>query len=87
MVSAMDSHLVSRRIAQATVVAILLLALAARRSDAQELLDVGGHKIEILRSGQGVPTVVFESGITDLRLWSGIQPRDGELDGYRQFWS
>ena len=58
---------------------IILVSLLSRRSDAQELLDVGGNKIEILRSGQGVPTVVFESGITDLRLWSGIQPRVAEF--------
>ena len=46
---------------------------------AQELIDVGGHRMEILRAGQGTPTVVFESGITDLRLWSGIQPRVAEF--------
>ena len=60
----------------AAVVAALLEGLMGTRAvRAQELIDVGGHRMEIVRFGQGTPTVVFESGITDLRLWSGIQPR------------
>lgn len=79
MASPINSHSVNRRIAQATVIAMLMLSLASRRLDSQELVDIGGHKLEIVRSGQGAPTVVFESGITDLRLWSGVQPRVAEF--------
>ena len=66
----------------AIITGLLLEGLAgARAVRAQELIDVGGHRIEILRSGQGTPTVVFESGIADFRLWSAVQPRVAAFAG------
>jgi pimeloyl-ACP methyl ester carboxylesterase len=56
-----------------------LFCLTQATALAQESIDVGGHKIEISRAGRGGPTVVFEAGITDLRLWGGIQPRIAEF--------
>lgn len=49
--------------------------------DRQEMVDVGGHKLQIVRMGQGSPTVVFESGLggKEIERWSGIQSRIGEI--------
>ena len=59
----------------AAIACLLEGVMGTRAVHAQELVDVGGRHLEIVRSGHGRPTVVFESGITDLRIWSGIQPR------------
>lgn len=49
--------------------------------DRQEMVDVGGYKLQIVRMGQGSPTVVFESGLggKEIERWSGIQSRIGEI--------
>jgi pimeloyl-ACP methyl ester carboxylesterase len=39
-----------------------------------ELIDVGGRKMEIVRGGQGDPTVVIELGSPGPRLWAKILP-------------
>lgn len=56
-----------------------LIAITANTASGQELIDVDGHKMEIVHAGHGVPTVVFEPGTTDLKWWSGIQPRIAEF--------
>lgn len=56
-----------------------LMTIAATTALVPEFIDVGGHKMEIARAGNNGPTVVFEPGITDLQLWSGIQPRIAEF--------
>lgn len=45
-----------------------------------EMIDVGDHKLQIARSGSGSPTVVFEAGGgQDIKAWSSILPRIGEI--------
>ncbi|HVF29826.1 MAG TPA: alpha/beta hydrolase [Pyrinomonadaceae bacterium] len=39
-----------------------------------ELIDVGGRKIEIVRGGQGDPTIVVELASPGPRLWNKILP-------------
>lgn len=70
-----------KSLARITFVASLI-AIAANAASGQELIDVDGHKMEIVRAGHGEPTVVFEPGIdSDLRTWSAIQPRVAEITG------
>jgi hypothetical protein len=49
--------------------------------DRQEMVDVGDHKLRIVRSGQGRPTVVFKSGLggTEIGRWHEILARIGEI--------
>lgn len=49
--------------------------------DRQEMVDVGGYKLQIVRRGRGSPTVVFESGLggKEIERWSEIQARVGEI--------
>jgi len=49
--------------------------------DRQEMVDVGDHKLQIARSGQGSPTVVFESGLgsKEIERWSEMLERIGEI--------
>ncbi len=61
-----------------TLIANLFGAEPARVST--EMIDVGDHKLQIVRSGSGSPTVVFEAGGgADIKAWSGILPRIGEI--------
>jgi pimeloyl-ACP methyl ester carboxylesterase len=47
------------------------LAVAQTR----QLVDVGGHRLEVLRAGTGDPTVVFEAGLGDsLDTWAPVWP-------------
>jgi pimeloyl-ACP methyl ester carboxylesterase len=44
-------------------------------AQARQLVDVGGHRLDILRAGAGAPTVVFETGLADsLDTWAPIWP-------------
>lgn len=44
------------------------------------LVDVGGHKMHLDCTGQGVPTVVLESGLWDDRVvWHKVQPAISKL--------
>lgn len=82
--------LFSKRVAYgALVVSFLLLAItvlgfayerAARAGDAQRypppgsMLDVGGHRLHLLCSGEGKPTVIFEAGLGESALgWARVQ--------------
>ena len=41
----------------------------------EEMIDVGGHKLQMVRGGQGSPTVVFESGMGGMIAnWSRVVP-------------
>lgn len=56
-------------------VSLALIATHPLAAQAPELVDIGGRTLEVLRVGSGGPSVVFEAGITDLRLWSPVQTR------------
>ena len=46
----------------------------------KRLIDIGGRKLEMMRAGQGSPTVVFDAGLGyTLDTWSNILPRVAEL--------
>jgi len=49
--------------------------------DRMEMVDVGDHKLQIMRSGQGSPTVIFESGLgrKEIERWSEMLARIGEI--------
>ena len=57
------------------LLAFLVGCALPRTLHGQEMIDVGGGKLQLVRSGQGSPTVVFDAGIVDLRSWTGILPR------------
>src|SRR5262249_7068491 len=62
------------------VAALLLSLFSIARAQAPpapgKLVDVGGHKIHVLCSGSGSPTVVVESGLGDFSTdWSLVQSR------------
>jgi pimeloyl-ACP methyl ester carboxylesterase len=45
-----------------------------------QLIDVGGHKMHLVCSGQGAPTVLLESGLwDDWRVWHKVQPAISKL--------
>ncbi len=75
------SHIAVMAVRHTAILLTSLIMIAASTALGQELIDVDGHKMEIVRAGHGGPTVVFEPGVTDLRLWSGIQPRIAEFTG------
>lgn len=40
-----------------------------------ELVDVGGHRLHLLCTGRGGPTVLLESGLgNDVNFWTSVQP-------------
>ncbi len=46
----------------------------------QELVDIGGHRLEVVVRGGGAPTVVFESGQGfGLEVWRELLPRVAEF--------
>ncbi len=52
-----------------------LSAPVAAHYPGEEMLDVGGRKIQILRGGQGSTTVVFESGLGHgIAAWDRVRP-------------
>lgn len=61
-----------------TVAAAIAGAVPAALS-AQEMIEVGGGKLQLVRSGQGSPTVVFDAGLVDPKTWSGILPKVAEF--------
>jgi pimeloyl-ACP methyl ester carboxylesterase len=55
------------------------LVAALVRAQSPELVEVGGHRIDTLRSGAGSPAVVFETGLADtLDTWAPLVPAVGE---------
>jgi pimeloyl-ACP methyl ester carboxylesterase len=45
-----------------------------------ELVDVGGHRLHVVRSGHGTPTVVFESAFAASSLsWARVEPTVARL--------
>ena len=58
----------------------LYQAICARRDRSRyplpgKLVDVGGHRLHILSTGEGSPTVVMDSGLNGSSLdWSSTQP-------------
>ncbi len=61
------------------VTALMAAMIAPAAVFAQEMVDIGGVKLQMVRSGTGGPTVVFESGIGDLRSWSRALPKVAEF--------
>jgi pimeloyl-ACP methyl ester carboxylesterase len=56
------------------VVPLFVLAMVAVGQTPQ-LVDVGGHRLEVLRAGSGGPPVIFESGLGDtFDAWAKIWP-------------
>ena len=56
--------------------AAIFLALALATSAQQpEMIDVGGHKLQMTRSGAGAATVVFEAGIGGPSVWGALVSR------------
>jgi len=65
----------------ALVIAVLIAGgvarhrLASRYPPAGRMVDVGGHRLHLVCSGTGGPTVVLESGMNEFSLsWSAVQP-------------
>ena len=57
-----------------------LAILLARESQAFRRVDVGGHRLRVLKTGNGHPTVVFESGSgSPLETWVRVQPEVGKF--------
>ena len=55
---------------------VVLLALAPMCVSAQQLVDVGGHRLDVLVQGSGTPVVVLESGQGEGReYWEAVQAR------------
>ena len=60
-------------------IAVTLL-LATSPATSQELVDIGGRRLEMMRVGSGTPAVVFEAGGgNNHTTWSSILPRVGEF--------
>lgn len=70
--------LMTRARVASTVIAVLCAAThsVSAQAPGPRLVDVGGHKLNVLIAGTskpGVPTVVFESGLgSTLAVWNGI---------------
>src|SRR5688500_19050012 len=46
------------------------------------LVDIGGHKVHVLCSGEGAPTVVLEAGASAFAIdWSLVQPEIARRNG------
>jgi pimeloyl-ACP methyl ester carboxylesterase len=61
------------------VVAVLAwpVALVAQ---AHQLVDVGGHRLDVVRAGAGTPAVIFEAGLgDDLTDWDPVWPSVAEF--------
>ena len=59
-----------------TAVFPVLLVPAVLLGQSPQLVDIGTHKLDVLRAGTGTPTIVFEAGLGD----------DG-LDDWKRVWS
>ena len=60
---------------QCAVLWVLTAVPAIAPAQTRELVDVGGHHLEVLRAGTGAPTVVFEAGLGDsLDTWAPVWP-------------
>ena len=52
----------------------------ACREPNPQLMDVGGHRLDVLRAGSGGPAIVFEAGLgDDLEDWARIWPAVAEF--------
>lgn len=54
---------------------LFAIAPALANGQTHQLVDIGGYRLDVLRSGSGTPAVVFEAGLGDsLDTWSPIWP-------------
>lgn len=54
---------------------LVAIAPAVAGAQAHQLVDIGGYRLDVVRMGNGAPTVVFEAGLGDsLDAWSPIWP-------------
>ena len=65
-------------------VAAVLAALvvpACLSGQAPQLVDIGTHKLDVLRAGTGTPTIVFEAGLGDDGLddWKKVWPAVAQM--------
>ena len=61
------------------VLAALSLVAASLRAQTHALVDVGGHRLDVVQVGAGSPAVVFETGLADsLDTWAPIWPTIGD---------
>lgn len=68
------------RYGPALTIMFLIHFVCAGHVPAQEMVDIGGRALELLRLGSGSPAIVFESALTnDLTQWRTLQPRLAEL--------
>jgi len=57
-----------------------LTAPAVSHFPGEEMIDVAGRRLQVLRGGQGSPTIVFESGLSrTLADWSKVLPEVNKL--------
>lgn len=63
------------------IVALATLALiTGLAAQTPQLVDIGTHKLDVLRAGTGTPTIVFEAGLGDdglddwKRVWPAVAP-------------
>jgi pimeloyl-ACP methyl ester carboxylesterase len=61
----------ARRVSMAGIWLVLTWTMPV---SAQERVNVNGVAMEVARAGVGGPTVVFESGLTDLSIWAAVRP-------------
>lgn len=66
-------------IGHAVILMAALIAVVPIASMGQELIDVGGRKMEIIRAGHGDPTVVMELAGPGPRLWAEILPKIAKI--------
>jgi pimeloyl-ACP methyl ester carboxylesterase len=66
---------------QRAVLAILwLLTPLVVASQTPQLVDVGGHRLDVLRAGSGGPAIIFEAGLgDDLGDWARVWPAAAEF--------
>ena len=75
------------RVTHSTLVLFACSFLASATSGAQQpqMVDVGGHKLQMTGSGQGTPAVVFEAAGFTRRREAGVNSLDpaqrAEMDG------
>ena len=50
-------------------------------SQTPQLVDIGTHKLDVLRAGTGTPTIVFEAGLGDDGLddWKRVWPAVAQI--------
>src|SRR5215472_2100095 len=58
-----------------------VLVPATLSSQSPQLVDIGTHKLDVLRAGTGTPTIVFEAGLGDDGIddWKKVWPAAAQM--------